>query len=76
MPSFTIFTFPSTHQVLMAEKLLLAESISHEIIPTPKNISSDCGMSIRVRTDGNNIDLIVSVLSGHNIGFSMKEIKK
>ncbi|HHN48261.1 MAG TPA: DUF3343 domain-containing protein [Bacteroidales bacterium] len=71
----TILTFASTHQVLMAEKLLLAEGIPHDIIPTPKNISSDCGMSIRVRTGGNNIETIKSVLSGHSIGFAIAEIK-
>jgi hypothetical protein len=75
MLHYTIFTFPSTHHVLMAEKLLLAEGIPHEIIPTPKSISSDCGMSIRVRNDGNNIEAISSVLSEHNIGFLITVIK-
>lgn len=76
MLKYLIFTFPSTHHVLMAEKLLLAEGTLLEIIPTPKSISSDCGMSIRVRADGSNIDVIKSVLSGQGIGFAITAIEK
>ena len=41
-----IFTFQSTHAVLKAEKLIKKQSLAYEIVPTPRHISSDCGMAI------------------------------
>lgn len=43
-----ILLFQSVHYVLKAESLLRSAGISLEIIPTPRDISSDCGMSIRM----------------------------
>jgi hypothetical protein len=43
-----ILTFESIHAVLKAEKLLKQGEFAHEIVPTPREISSDCGMAIRV----------------------------
>jgi hypothetical protein len=48
---YLIFSFLSTHHVMKAEKLLLQAGFRHEIIPTPKNISSECGMSIRMKAN-------------------------
>lgn len=76
MIKYFILTFPSTHQVLMAEKLLLVKGIRHEIIPTPKNISSDCGMSIRLLAAGGNIEMVKTVLTGQNFLFSITEVEK
>jgi hypothetical protein len=64
-----IFTFNSTHHVLKAEKLLLDKGIRHEIIPTPKNISSDCGMSIRISSDISEPKTIAVVLDENNIQY-------
>jgi hypothetical protein len=66
---FQIFTFNSTHHVLKAEKLLLGNGIKHEIIPTPKNISSDCGMSIRINPDISDPKTIADVLVENNIQY-------
>jgi len=68
---YHIFTFSSTHHVLKAEKLLLAAGISLEIIPTPKNISSDCGMSIRINPEVSNVTAIETVLNENNIRFKI-----
>lgn len=68
---FHIFTFNSTHHVLKAEKLLLGKGIRHEIIPTPKNISSDCGMSIRVNPDISEPKTIAVVLDENNIQYKI-----
>jgi len=46
-----IFLFKSTHDVIMAEKKLKESGINFRIIPAPKSISSDCGMSIEVQED-------------------------
>jgi len=68
---FHIFTFNSTHHVLKAEKLLIDKGIRHEIIPTPKNISSDCGMSIRVNPDISEPKTIAVVLDENNIQYKI-----
>ncbi|MBF0497225.1 MAG: DUF3343 domain-containing protein [Deltaproteobacteria bacterium] len=36
----------SIHYILKAEKILKAKEIPHEIVPVPREISSDCGMAI------------------------------
>ncbi|MGV1100590.1 DUF3343 domain-containing protein [Thiovibrio sp. JS02] len=36
----------SIHYVLKAEKLLKNSGISHDVVPVPREISSDCGMAI------------------------------
>ncbi|MCU0857211.1 MAG: DUF3343 domain-containing protein [Pontiellaceae bacterium] len=56
-----ILVFESTHAVLKAEKWLKANSVPYEILPTPRHISSDCGMAIRLeQTEGVSIpDLLL-----------------
>jgi hypothetical protein len=44
----TLLTFASIHYVLKAEKILKARGISTDMIPVPKEISSDCGMALLV----------------------------
>jgi len=46
--TYFILIFNSTHQVIKAESILQANDIEYDIIPTPKEYSSDCGMSIRM----------------------------
>ncbi|MFC1595862.1 DUF3343 domain-containing protein [Candidatus Margulisiibacteriota bacterium] len=43
-----VLIFDSIHQVLKAEKALKANKLNYEIIPTPRDISSDCGSCIRI----------------------------
>jgi len=43
-----IITFPTTHHVLHAEKLLRSANIDVELIPVPRHISSDCGICIKL----------------------------
>ncbi|MBS3951050.1 MAG: DUF3343 domain-containing protein [Peptococcaceae bacterium] len=45
---FIIVTFESTHQALAVEKSIIAVGIPHETIPTPRNISASCGLSLKV----------------------------
>ena len=44
-PTCVVILF-SIHFVLKAEKLLKKNGISHDVIPVPREISSDCGMAI------------------------------
>jgi hypothetical protein len=43
-----LLLFQSIHQVLCAEKLLQGQGIWCDLVPTPKEISSNCGMSLEV----------------------------
>ena len=44
-----VITLESVHFVMKAEKILRDEGISVRLVPTPREISSDCGMSLEVR---------------------------
>ena len=37
--------------MLKAEKALKKEGIKHELVPVPRNLSTDCGMCIRIEGD-------------------------
>lgn len=65
--SYLILTFDSTHQVLKAEKILLLKEIPLAIIPTPKEFSSDCGMSIRIQSDRFQPEILEAILSENQI---------
>ncbi len=43
-----LLTFESIHRVLAAEKALLDARLAPDLVPVPKEISSDCGMAIAV----------------------------
>lgn len=59
-PSCVIILF-SIHFVLKAEKLLLADKIPIDVIPVPRDISSDCGMAIEFSCD--DVDRVQGVLA-------------
>lgn len=44
-PTCVVILF-SIHFVLKAEKILKKNNINHDIIPVPREISSDCGMAV------------------------------
>jgi hypothetical protein len=44
----SIILFKSTHDVIKAKKVLDEEQISCEVLPVPKEISAECGMSLKV----------------------------
>ncbi len=46
-----IIIFNSTHDALAAEQNLLANNYSLRIIPTPRQFTHSCGLSIRLDTD-------------------------
>ena len=43
--------FNTIHDVLRAEKVLKKEGIKFELIPVPRNLSSDCGMCVKLYDD-------------------------
>jgi hypothetical protein len=52
LPGDKVFIlFHTIHDVLRAEKILKTRGIPHELVPIPRNLSSDCGMCIRLDDD-------------------------
>jgi len=46
-----ILLFKNTHEVIKADHLLEKLGFKREIIPTPKRLSSECGVSLKVFCD-------------------------
>jgi hypothetical protein len=40
------FTFPTTHQAIRAEKILVKTKREFKIVPVPREISSSCGVAL------------------------------
>ncbi|NLJ55539.1 MAG: DUF3343 domain-containing protein [Firmicutes bacterium] len=40
------FTFPTTHQAIRAEKVLLKTKKEFKVVPVPREISSSCGVAL------------------------------
>jgi hypothetical protein len=47
MTEFSVVLFHSSSHALRAEKVLQEAGISNKMIPTPRQLSADCGMSLR-----------------------------
>jgi hypothetical protein len=43
-----IVLFPTTSAALRAEKMVLAAGLTAKLVPTPRHLSSDCGIALRV----------------------------
>ena len=49
LPEHSLFLlFDTIHDVLRAEKALKRRGLAIELVPVPRNLSSDCGMAIRI----------------------------
>lgn len=48
---YYLFTFVSTAQALKAERVLKLAALEHMMIPTPREISTSCGLSIKLFPD-------------------------
>ena len=44
---YYVLTLPSVHFVLKVENEAMAQGVPVELIPTPRRISSDCGMAVK-----------------------------
>jgi hypothetical protein len=40
--------FDTIHDVLKADKILKKEKINYDLVPVPRNLSSDCGMCVKL----------------------------
>ncbi|QCX33609.1 DUF3343 domain-containing protein [Caloramator sp. E03] len=61
MNEYGLITFESVNFAMQAEAVLKGENIYHQIIPTPREITLSCGLSIRFSVDNvNNIKTLVN----------------
>jgi len=51
MNKYGVVIFHTTSAVMRAEKVLMNESLNIKLIPTPREISSDCGIALRFDWD-------------------------
>lgn len=69
--NYLILVFESTHKVLKAEKILLDNKVKLEIITTPKDISSDCGMAIRINPLVSNQNDVQTILNESGLLYTL-----
>ena len=46
-----LLVFASVHQVMKAEKILQKKGLKIDLVPVPREISSDCGVAIELSLD-------------------------
>lgn len=66
---FYILILPSIHFVMKVEKDALADGVSVELVPTPRQISSDCGMVVKFREM--DLDWILREMNGAGLPAGM-----
>ena len=66
-----ILVFDSIHYVIKADKLLQKREYKYEMITTPREVSSNCGMSIAPKED--NFERIYDYLLSE--GFNMQVVE-
>ena len=44
---YSYIVFPSTHEAIRAEKILQSYGAVFTIVPTPRSITTSCGISVR-----------------------------
>jgi hypothetical protein len=65
MDEYSVVLFHSSSHALRAEKVLKRARISNKMIPTPRQLSSDCGMSLRF--DRADEARVTRVLAEHQV---------
>jgi hypothetical protein len=67
-PDYGIVLFETTQAVIKAEKVLNKAGVKIKLIPVPRHISTNCGISIRFELS--LTDKIKSILSDNNISYA------
>ncbi len=73
MNEMYIISFNSTHHAIKIEKLLKENNISCTTIPTPREISASCGLSIRFLE--NNLEIVEEKVIGNDYKGIYKIVK-
>lgn len=63
--NYCLFTFQATSHALKAEKVLKSADSEFTVIPTLREISTSCGLSIKVRP--NKFEETNEILSTHKV---------
>jgi hypothetical protein len=62
---FYVLILPSIHHILKVEKGAKSQDIPVELIPTPRQISSDCGMAVEFHPDV--LERLLAMVAGIDI---------
>jgi hypothetical protein len=65
MDQYSVVLFHSTAHAIRAEKVLLQAGLLIKMIPTPRQISSDCGMALRF--DRSDTELVAATLEENRV---------
>lgn len=65
MEEFYIITFNTTNFAMQAESMIKGKNIPQQIIPTPRQITLSCGLSIKF--SGQYLNEICEMIKGGNI---------
>jgi len=65
MVQYSVALFDSTSQVMRGARVLGQAGVRVKMIPTPRQISSDCGMALRF--DREESDRVVTILSENRV---------
>lgn len=68
MTQYGVVLFHTTSSAMRAEKVLMKEGYSIKLIPTPRELSSDCGIALRF--DWARCEEIRSALSAVGVEFN------
>ena len=49
-----LMLFPTTHDVIKAERVCLKLGITVQVVPVPRSVSSECGMALEVTARNRN----------------------
>ena len=60
-----IILFDSIHYVLAAERVLKERKVWCDLVPTPRELSSDCGMAVEFRAC--DLDAVRAVLADRRV---------
>lgn len=65
LDDYGVFTFNTTSNALKAEKVLKAAEAEFIIMPTLREISSSCGLSVKMRPE--NMEAVLGLLAGQGV---------
>jgi len=67
--TYRIIVFKSTYLTFKAERALKKAGIPHKVVTKPRDVSSDCGLAVRVDAgDESKVLTILAESSVENIG--------
>lgn len=62
---FDLVAFDSTHSAIRAEKELVSKGVKVKIIPVPREVTANCGISIKISME--DLILVKEILEDKNI---------